>query len=230
MGLKPELRRLWTEVAVQGGLTPEARQTAWLAVLEKMGIGNPQGSLEELARRLQNDGFPLAAAQVMLYADTGDAAVLAELASLLRGLHPEAIVGAKEYDYVVKGLVEEQRITVGVVYMPNEADLQREWASREVIEKAAHDWLANYRKVDAEHSWQEGSGTPVESYIAPCDIYTYFGKRLDEPITEGSWVVAVRWSEPMWEKVKKGDIRGYSLGGLKRLSPKSMPPPAHGGK
>jgi hypothetical protein len=121
--------------------------------------------------------------------------------------------------YAVKGVNPEEMVSIGVVYMPDEADLQDEWGERTVIEKAAHDWMANYRWADAEHSWQQGAGIPVESYIAPCDIHTYFGKDLGKDyITEGSWVVGMKWAPEWWAKVKNGEISGYSLGGFKRIS------------
>lgn len=127
--------------------------------------------------------------------------------------------------YAIKGLTpSEKRITYGVVYPVNKVDLQGEWAERDLVEKAAHNYLRLYRMADTEHSWQDVGGAVVESYLAPMRITQYFGKSLDEPIEEGDWVLAYQWTEKEWPLIKGGKINGYSLGGLKKVKSGVAPP------
>ena len=129
------------------------------------------------------------------------------------------------YKYAIKGIVPEQQITYGEVYGPDQIDLQDEWASSDVIAKAAHNWLADYRYSDLEHSWDALDGSRVvESFVAPLDIHTYFGQSLGEDyIREGTWVAAIQWPDNVWSQIKEGSITGYSLGGRKAISP-GLPP------
>lgn len=122
-----------------------------------------------------------------------------------------------DIEYAIKGAIPERRITYGIVYPANKVDLQGEWADRALVEKAAHRYLQLYRYADTEHNWQDVGGAVVESYLAPCDIYQFFGKRLEQPIREGTWILAYQWNEPEWNAIKSGKIQGYSLGGLKRV-------------
>ena len=83
------------------------------------------------------------------------------------------------------------------------------------VEKTAHKWLENYRKLDAHHSFKQlNSCYPVESYIAPCDFRT----DSNELIKEGSWIIAVKVTDKsLWNKIKDGEYNAFSPGGFGRL-------------
>lgn len=51
-------------------------------------------------------------------------------------------------------------------------------------------------------------GTIVESYIAPVDMVIE-----GETVKKGSWLLGVRWTESMFEKIKKGQRTGFSMYG-----------------
>lgn len=53
-------------------------------------------------------------------------------------------------------------------------------------------------------------GKVVESYIAPCEMKLPGSEKV---IKEGTWLMGVVWEPEYWEKVKKNEINGYSMGG-----------------
>lgn len=59
---------------------------------------------------------------------------------------------------------------------------------------------------------EQDLGIIVESYLAPADFTIG-----DEPIAKGTWLLGVRWSAGMWEKILKGERTGLSLYGLAEL-------------
>jgi hypothetical protein len=123
-----------------------------------------------------------------------------------------------------------KRITLCVAYPALRPDTQtaadgyRDFASKEAIEEAAHEYLLKHRKVGLWHSPGDatvGSGDVVESYIWPADPWVI--KAVDgstQTVYPGDWMMAVRWSEKTWPLVLKGDIGGLSMqGGAIRRKP-----------
>ena len=106
---------------------------------------------------------------------------------------------------------DEQRLLIGVVYAPDEPDAHGEQMTAAEIQKAAHAFLkaARTASVDKQHDEQPVPGVAVvESYLTKAD-----GEFDDEPA--GTWVVAVHVEDDeTWEAVKKGDITGFSMGGV----------------
>lgn len=49
----------------------------------------------------------------------------------------------------------------------------------------------------------------VDSYRAPCDM-----EINGESVKKGSWMLGVRWSDEMWEKIKKNERKGFSMEGF----------------
>ena len=109
---------------------------------------------------------------------------------------------------------DEKRIVTGLVLVPEKYDAQLEIISAEEIEKAAYDYMLRSRNIDTMHQ----TNAPiyvVESYVAPCDL-TIEGT----PVIKGSWVLSVFITDDvLWEKVKKGDYRGFSVLGLANKTP-----------
>jgi hypothetical protein len=104
---------------------------------------------------------------------------------------------------------EEQRLVYGVVLIPDIEDLQNDICDKKDIQEAAHDYLVNSRLIKAQHNAPTDADV-VESYIAPADIP--LGNGI---VPAGSWVLVTKInSDAMWDAVKRGDIRGYSIGGI----------------
>jgi hypothetical protein len=103
---------------------------------------------------------------------------------------------------------EEKRLVFGEVYAPWQIDTDGEAMLPEDIEKMAHDFLASGRvnKIDEQHNLTESNCLVVESFIA----------RKGDPdgFIEGAWVLGTHIiPDDLWEKVKKGEINGYSFYG-----------------
>jgi len=125
-------------------------------------------------------------------------------------LAKRATTGGPSFE-VVKAL-EEQRIVLGPVLIPETVDLQGDIISSEAIEKAAHDWLAGINvtsKTGLMHKDFDRAFLVVESYVAPVD-FTVEGRK----ILKGTWMAAFKiLDDETWESVKKGELRGFSIGG-----------------
>jgi hypothetical protein len=104
---------------------------------------------------------------------------------------------------------DEQRLVYGLVLVPDVEDLQGDIVSKEDIEEAAHDYLVNSRLIKAQHR-SPTDAEVVESYIATQD--TPIGNGI---APAGSWLMTTKvHSNAMWQAIKKGEITGYSIGGI----------------
>lgn len=125
--------------------------------------------------------------------------------------NPQAI---GKRDFLFKA--DKQRYTLGIVYEPDTIDSQGDFATAEEIEKACHNFMRNLQRNQVQkgalgsmhNDWSDELGDIVECYIAPIDM-----EINGEPIKKGSWLLGAIWSEDMFQKVEKGEITGYSMGG-----------------
>jgi hypothetical protein len=109
---------------------------------------------------------------------------------------------------------DDKRLIYGLVLVPDVEDLQGDIVSKEEIESACHDYLVNSRLIKAQHRAPTDAEV-VECYIAPMDIP--LGKGI---APQGSWIMVTKvHSNAMWAAVKKGDITGYSIGGIGTREP-----------
>jgi len=107
---------------------------------------------------------------------------------------------------------EDERKVYGIVYAPDTVDAHGDYTDEESLEKAAHNYLMNYRKMDTQHNLVDGAGEVVESYIAPVD-FSING----EDVKKGTWILVSKASEEVWDKIKKGEITAYSLYGTAEM-------------
>ncbi|KIL24791.1 XkdF-like putative serine protease domain-containing protein [Bacillus safensis] len=103
---------------------------------------------------------------------------------------------------------DAHRLVYGVVYEPNTPDAHQDFMSAKEIERAAHGFMKDARRIDKQHDFQHGVGEVVESYIAPADFEV--GGEL---IRKGSWVLVTKASQEIWDQIQKGHITGYSMAG-----------------
>lgn len=108
----------------------------------------------------------------------------------------------------------EQRIVYGVVLVPNIPDAHGHRVSKAEIEKAAHSFaekgfLFGVGPHDPQHRGTPRPDiTPLESYVAPHDIR--LGGKL---VVGGSWVMAGRTPQDIWEQVRNHELQSFSLWG-----------------
>jgi hypothetical protein len=98
---------------------------------------------------------------------------------------------------VLKLDVEEQ-IVMGVVYAPGLPDSHGDYMTAVEIKKACHDFMMH------------------DNMRYGCEIVECFIVRKGDPDfpIEGSWVAAVHCPDPIWERVKKGELNGFSMEAL----------------
>lgn len=104
---------------------------------------------------------------------------------------------------------DEKRLVYGVVLVPDVEDKQGDIIPAEVIEAAAHEYLATSRALSKQHK-ELASAVVVESYIAPCEMTVG-----DEAVAKGSWVIAVKVAaDDLWKRIRSGEYGGFSVAGL----------------
>ena len=122
---------------------------------------------------------------------------------------------SKSCDSVVKVMKAEsmKQLIYGVVLAPDEVDFQEDYMTAQDIETAAHGYLIKSRIVGEQHE-KEADADIVESYIAPQEL-KWEGLNGIQIVKKGSWVIGVKVNDPaMWQKVLKGEITGFSVGGM----------------
>lgn len=126
----------------------------------------------------------------------------------------------KLYVPILKANNDEQTIT-GVVLQPEIVDAQGDIISKDVILKAAHEFLAVYNKASKlglMHKDFKPQFELYESFIVPTDIVIG-----DKVVVAGSWVIVVHVLDAnIWKQVKDGKLRGFSIGGkatVQKLTP-----------
>jgi len=102
--------------------------------------------------------------------------------------------------------VPEQRLVFAEIYAPMVPDSGNDYMTKEEIQKACYKFMKNNRldQVDHQHNNELVKGaTIVESFIA---------RKGDPLFLEGSWVVGMHIdNDAMWDRIKKGEINGFSL-------------------
>ncbi len=105
---------------------------------------------------------------------------------------------------------DEKRIVTGIVYEPDVLDAHGEFMTAEEIEKAAHQFLKDFRNIDKQHDFVAGQAEVVESWIAK-----EAGKLGDQDIVKGTWLMSVHVpDDDTWGEIKKGELTGFSMGGV----------------
>lgn len=106
----------------------------------------------------------------------------------------------------------KKQIVYGIVWEPGFEDAQGEWASKDDIEEAAHEYLIHHREVKLSHGMNITKDVSlVECYLAPVDF-----ECNGQTIKEGTWIVGLKvLDKDYWDAVESGEIQGLSAGGMK---------------
>lgn len=118
------------------------------------------------------------------------------------------------YGRILKTDAENHYVT-GIVYEPMAEDSQGNYMTEEEITKAAYYFAKNGDKVDLQHSFEPLEGAAVvENWIAKADF------KIDgETVRKGTWLMTVEVTDAgVWESIEKGDITGFSMGGIGNYS------------
>ena len=126
----------------------------------------------------------------------------------------EGTASFQSFGRIIKADTEAHYVT-GVVYEPMVEDTQGNYMTAEEITKAAYGYAKNGMGADLQHNFEPMEGaTVVESYVAKCD------ETIDgQEIKKGTWVMTMEITDDaIWEAVQKGEITGFSMGGVGQYS------------
>ena len=111
---------------------------------------------------------------------------------------------------ITKADDETQRV-YGIVYSPEQEDLQGDVADAETIRKAADRFMREglQKNIDLEHSFTPEPNT----YVAESWLTQKGDSRFsEEPV--GSWAVGIQIAKTeIWDRFKAGELTGLSLAG-----------------
>ena len=113
----------------------------------------------------------------------------------------------------------EQRYTLGPWYVPNQKDAHGEWTDPEELQKALWGYVENGdRDIRLQHNVNIVAGKWVEAMMWPHAVEVPMLKADTNEIVKtlfpaGTAFLGVQWEPWAWELVKKGEIRGFSIGG-----------------
>jgi len=107
----------------------------------------------------------------------------------------------------LKKVDEELQIVWGEVYVPGFPDSDGDFMTAEGVRDMAYAFMAKggVNKVDVQHDGKESGSYIVESFVA---------REGDPDFIAGAWVAAVKVEDQdLWDKIKKGELNGFSIGG-----------------
>ncbi len=120
------------------------------------------------------------------------------------------------YGRIIKADTASHFVT-GIVYEPMVEDSQGNYMTEEEIVKAFLWYTKNGDKVDIQHSFEplaKSAVEVVENWIAKADF-----ELNGETIKKGTWLMTVEVTDPnVWDKIQKGEITGFSMGGVGHYS------------
>lgn len=114
------------------------------------------------------------------------------------------------YGRILKADADSHFVT-GIVYEPMVEDSQGNYMTEEEITKAAYWFAKNGNQVDLQHCFKKCDGAEVvESYVTKCDM-----ELEGETIRKGTWLMTMEITDSnVWDSIQKGDITGFSMGGV----------------
>jgi hypothetical protein len=123
----------------------------------------------------------------------------------------------KQIEVSIAKADEEQQTVTGIVLQPEVVDGQGDIMSEEVIRDSAYAFLMNFNKatkLGIQHNkFPVGKLALVESWLSPMEMA--IGTKT---VKQGSWIMTVKiLDKKLWEKVKKGEITGFSIGGKAKV-------------
>ncbi len=114
----------------------------------------------------------------------------------------------------------DERYVLGIVLEPEVIDAQGDIYSADEIREAAHRFMEEFGGLGLMHRLRVNDEVKVlENFLAPTDFTLG-----DTPVRKGTWLLAVRvLGDELWEKVKSGELTGFSIGGSARRVPEAVP-------
>lgn len=114
---------------------------------------------------------------------------------------------------------DEKRFTLGPLYVPDFMDAHGEWTDAEELQNGVWHWVrSGDRRIFLQHDRDVEAGEWVEVMTMPqawtVQMRDATGANVGEVTYPPNTVfLGVVWNEDAWELVKRGELRGYSIGG-----------------
>jgi cation transport regulator ChaB len=149
------------------------------------------------------------------------------LATGAAGVEPSAPTAGTDTGIAKRGNIlkmdTEERTMTSIVLEPDEIDAQGDMIDPDEIKKTQRAYMLKFpqgqAKIGYMHKDFSRSFDLLESYLAPVD-FTLETPRGVEKVKKGSWICTVRVNDDqVWDQVKKGEITGFSIGGVGRRIP-----------
>ena len=111
-----------------------------------------------------------------------------------------------------RNTTQEERISVEIMYVPEEFDAHNQFMTAETIRKACEDFNSNLAAGNISANLYHLSNTNkfeiLKSWINEIDMVSPTGQE----VKEGTWLVKLRYSPELWLEKKAGKIQGVSIG------------------
>ena len=123
----------------------------------------------------------------------------------------------------------ESRFTLGPLYVPDFMDAHGEWTDADELQPAVWEWVrSGDRRIYLQHDREVEAGEWVEVMTMPqawtVDMLDSAGNPIGKVTYPPNTVfLGVVWNEDAWEMVKRGELRGYSIGGYSDRMYAEMP-------
>lgn len=117
--------------------------------------------------------------------------------------------------YKAEGTQEEQ-VVFGEVLIPDDVDAHGDIYTEKSVEEAAHFYMMNFGNIGFMHKFFVNSDVKIlETFIAPVNMSLPTTKGGKRKIKKGTWMMKVKvLNADLWAKIKKGELTGFSMGGL----------------
>ena len=139
---------------------------------------------------------------------------------IAKQIFPEAFVElAKSIgNYEVQKAEGDKRYTLGAMYIPDRIDAHGEWTDADELQRAVWDYVrTNDRRIRLQHNREIVAGEWVEVMSFPYEltvpITTPSGIEVNHTYPPHTVFLGVIWEDWAWEKIQRGEILGYSIGG-----------------
>ncbi len=164
--------------------------------------------------RLEDVTYMITTMSKSLMSETVKKKVQAKAEKLIEDIRDEKLFEKDVSVYQIDKADEDEHVVYGVVYEPDVADAQDDFANETEIRKAAYGFMENVQLFKVMHKGKKVKIKVLESYIAPVEF-----KMAKQTIKKGSWVMSVRiLDKKIWKAIQDGDLTGFSMAGYAKTS------------
>ena len=128
----------------------------------------------------------------------------------------ESTTGLAKFE--VSKALDEKQFTLGPMYIPNQLDAHDEWTDDSELQQAVWKYVqSGDRRIRLQHNRDVVAGEWVEIMTLPYQTQVPMLKAdgTTQPVNfpQNTVFLGVIWEDWAGDKIKKGEIRGYSIGG-----------------